>query len=441
MFFFFKSVLKSLKSHRSEKSVRRQIKILIDDAEALLDRNLNEEAARKLQRAKKMAWEIEDLHFVVYILTHQKTMMGRHVYRNFEQNIQTLLEEEKQALAVLENQNELNQIYYRIFNYLRTEPIIRDAEELQTIKLLVRQTPVLQSEENAMCATSKILFSGSLFFFHHLIGDFQLAFKHGKRMIEHWQLRPKLIEVDKSKYLASISNVMNCAMLTRQLQEIVPLLELMRNMKADNRDMEVQLFSYIHQYELVYRANSGQLESLQELLLQVENGIEKYGSEIQKSMLWIFYYNLTNLYLLEENYDKALHWNLCLLNDEYREYRKDMFRTAKIINLILHFELDNTDSMGYYVTSTYRFLSKQKQLYKFEKMLLKFLKRSSQFVNTLMLKDEFKAFHAQCIELEKDPNEKGAFAYFDYPTWLNSKITGRSFKELFLEKIAANVET
>ena len=102
--------------------------------------------------------------------------------------------------------------------------------------------------------------------------------------------------------------------------------------------------------------------------------------------------------------------------------------------LILHIELGNEDLVQYAARSTLRYLTTRKRKYKAESIFLDFL----QLILDPGRKKELPGIYAQILEqfkkLKADPYEKGVFEYFDFITWVETKIQNRPFAELVKEK-------
>ena len=108
---------------------------------------------------------------------------------------------------------------------------------------------------------------------------------------------------------------------------------------------------------------------------------------------------------------------------------------AQFINLFIHFELGNEDLVDHLVVSLYRFLRKKDKLYRMEKAMLGFIKNKVPKI----YRDEdrrhaFIDLKNELTEIAKDPYEKEAFSYFDFISWLDSKIENRPFGEVVKEK-------
>jgi lantibiotic modifying enzyme len=84
---------------------------------------------------------------------------------------------------------------------------------------------------------------------------------------------------------------------------------------------------------------------------------------------------------------------------------------------------------------TYRFLSRRQHVFKFEAIILDFIKNKSQRMDTR--KRRLEIFQQLKRELEKllaDPVERIVLEDFDYLLWVESKIKGKPFAELVLER-------
>ena len=54
------------------------------------------------------------------------------------------------------------------------------------------------------------------------------------------------------------------------------------------------------------------------------------------------------------------------------------------------------------------------------------------------MNEEFKLLKDKLIEIEKEDFEKRPFLYLDIISWLESKIQGKSMKEIIQSKLAIN---
>lgn len=131
----------------------------------------------------------------------------------------------------------------------------------------------------------------------------------------------------------------------------------------------------------------------------------------------------------------ALDWlNKILNNKEVADFDY-LYAAAKIFNLILHYELGNIVLLDYIVRSTYRYLKQRARLYRFEKLLLQFIKnKAPKITDRASLKSALKKIKEEFIAITVEEKERKVLEYFDFIAWLDSKLQDRPFADIIREK-------
>lgn len=107
------------------------------------------------------------------------------------------------------------------------------------------------------------------------------------------------------------------------------------------------------------------------------------------------------------------------------------------MRLVIHFELGNNLLLPYIIKSTYRYLFKKKRLYKMETVILQYLRKLERIRNQKELRASFKVLRSELNKLNKDPYEKIGLEYFDFITWLDSKLERKDFGVMVKAKFQA----
>lgn len=165
---------------------------------------------------------------------------------------------------------------------------------------------------------------------------------------------------------------------------------------------------------------------------------EHHLNEIQKVTIFI---NIAITFFYVQQYHKSIAWLNRIRNELSINIFQDVDRFIRIFYLIVHYEAGNYDLLPYLIQSAYRFLRKKEHLYKFETIFIYFLRNElPKASKPKELIQVFQKLKTQLIPLEKDPYEKNAFTYFDYISWLESKIENRPFAEVVKEKARNNLD-
>jgi hypothetical protein len=136
----------------------------------------------------------------------------------------------------------------------------------------------------------------------------------------------------------------------------------------------------------------------------------------------------------EKKYSDSLKWINLLLNDVDIDKSEDIHCFAQLLNLIIHLELGNQRLVPYALKSTQRYLTTRNRVYKFETIVMNFINK----ILKLKEDDDEKVIYRDLMDelkpLQEDPLEKSAFEYLDLSSWVESKISEKSFSEIVKEK-------
>src|SRR5690606_15218869 len=124
------------------------------------------------------------------------------------------------------------------------------------------------------------------------------------------------------------------------------------------------------------------------------------------------------IYLAVGEHSKALHWINNILNESRIDQKQDIYCFAQLINLILHFELNNVRFLPYAINSTKRYLKNRNRIYQFEELFLKLIGQISKTNNVFDLQEKLVPIESELVKLKEDPKEQIVFEYFDFLTWV-----------------------
>ena len=151
--------------------------------------------------------------------------------------------------------------------------------------------------------------------------------------------------------------------LRRKVKNKVPLsLQLKINFQAANSEI------------LVYR-NSIDLRRGRNLIRRMESELPKYESEIPPQLKISLLSNMAVFQLIDGNYSGALKNNNRLISETGLNFKNDIHRFAKLLNLIIHYELKNYDLLEYALESSYKFFREKHLLFKAEKLIIEHFRR------------------------------------------------------------------
>ena len=252
----------------------------------------------------------------------------------------------------------------------------------------------------------------------------------------------ELIEEMPSRYLTTLNNLINiayeegkyktCAIRIKQLEEKTPL-------KAFNTtDLQLKIFTSTLNGKLTINTNSGRLKEALENVEEIEKGLIEFKGKINKEEELIFYYNIAIMNTYFGNYQKAQHYISLILNEGNNLLREDLQSFARIINIGLHYELNNFKQLGYIILTIKNYYKTQISYFKTEKLILSYFEKLSEIKvkNKENEKEIFLSFKKDLEEVMKDPHEKNVSFYFDIEVYIDSKINDLPIGQLMQKKHA-----
>jgi hypothetical protein len=165
----------------------------------------------------------------------------------------------------------------------------------------------------------------------------------------------------------------------------------------------------------------GDFDKSIEFIREKEDEVAHYGDKISKEQQLKFLFNSAYTYFGAGEFKMALRKINEILNDNETTLRQDLFGFARLLNLLVHVELENFDFLEYELKSTKRFISKTERDYLIESFIIKMTRRLSKCNNKVEKQGLFEELQVELDELLTDHNERVVLEYFDLQAWIYAK--------------------
>ena len=172
------------------------------------------------------------------------------------------------------------------------------------------------------------------------------------------------------------------------------------------------------------------------LIKIIEEKLEEYALYVDRHRILVFNYKFATLYFGHGDYATCIDYLQKIINDQVG-LRNDLQCYARLMHLMAHYELGNTEIIEYLIKSVYRFMAKMKNLTIIEEEMFKFLRKSFN-ISPRKLHDEFEIFLGIIKKYEKSRFETRAFAYLDIISWVESKVYNKSMSSVINDKYLAS---
>jgi tetratricopeptide (TPR) repeat protein len=428
--YLYNLILKSLESYHS--TIDSDLDSMIHQMEILLEKGLYKQCETIIKRAKKTAEKFQKhLHSVKIAQLENNLMTGRSVSFADEKELSD------HYSNIFENLNkQKNILEYDLLTSKLFQNLYKRSPDYIYLKKLV-QNPLLASEENAKSFFSKVLFYKYYTVHYYVLNNYVKAISCAKSALALLEQNPHQIDENQYLYITTLQHLVICQCKLEKYEESLQNIKKLRNINTVSVRLKNKIFFTVNNEELYVYLHTAQYQEALKLIKVIEDDLSALDSEISnKQHVVRLYYAISVVFIVTENYQSAKKYLGKILNDEISfDIRSDIYCISKILSLIVNFELGNQDLLEYSVKSTYRFLYKRNSLNKFEILIIDFIRKKLP-VNRSQ-KEIIPAFQWLSTEINKilkDPIEKSVLGYFDFLSWINSKIEGRPFAEIAREK-------
>lgn len=426
-------IIRVLSLYHSDITPQAQIRHLLDSFEILFNKEQYSLCRKTIIKAKYLANKYEAFMYLTEILQYEikiETVFGR----NNSALILNAHKEQELILGKQKNVLEYSKLKEELYSFAKKNQVARTPDERMIIKKIMENT-LLQSEEKAMSQYAKVIYffcNGASAFIE---GNDKKANYYIVKQLELLNNNPQLIELNPTGYIGALTNFVLTTFQVGKYEEVEvqvkkasDIINLLPEKLKHNLDSPILNLQNIL---LKMYIDTGQFEKGNVIATNIEQSMnteDKARIDALQSIPILFNIAYLNFGLL--NYKKALLYTNLLLNKKNNEIRIDIQLFARILNIIIYFEMNEQDVIPYLTKSLYRQLIQKKKLYKAEGLIVNWIRiKLPKIKNNNDLIKSFVELKEKMEQLVSDPLEARALEYFDFISWLKSKIEKRPFAD------------
>lgn len=396
--------------------------VIID---ALISKNLLDQALKIIKQNKKRASEIEDYTNLVRLLSYEKIIIKHNENKNRDKVLNEIGKQESIALDNLRIEKKYSALKGEVWETIKNEGNLPYLHLLEQIEEQL-STPYFHDENFAHTFNSKSHFNSAKFLFQDVKGNKEMATFYMKKQVQLFDDNPLMKEERKYDYLTVLNNYAMSIGKNGNLKKALDIFSQMEQLECSTEYLKLKKFEYLASNKLGLIVDNQISHNYMGFISYCEEGLEKYGKKLNKLFQVICVYNLGNHYIYLGDFKKALEFNYKVLNEKF-SFRKDVQKFARLIQVVIHIELKNYMNLEYYLQSIKRYFSKQSNLYAFESWFLEFLDK---YVALLVIDENAaqKFLISKSLEVESMKSTESwvkVTGYFDFTGWFHYKIDSK----------------
>lgn len=432
--YLYRLLLNTLQNYHRNSSIEEQLINMLDRALILYNKMLYKSSMEILQKARQLAKKYEYYEILLKIIQlMQKAALEERKDDRFLEQFQ---EEHEYAMGRIAKINEYHKLYHHLYSFFSKKGNDLRAPGLRKTYQQYLRHPLLSGKQkpNGYEERSYYYLARSLCFF--CIGQADKSYHYTQLRLDLIKSRPERITEDPGTYIVTLNSVIFYGSVLCKIKESEQAFDKLKKFLAKYPSRRHKIFIAYDNMMALY-LTAGKFREGLAYADKASEELKLYEDRIFASNKVSLYHDMFYLYFGCREYEKALKWLNKLLNETTLNAREDIQVTARLTSLILHYELKNFELLPYLIRRTYNFLYKRKRLHKLEKILLQFIGKLLH-VNPHVKKEItglFIEIKTALEEVTKDPAEAMVLTeYFDYISWLESKINNLSFEKIMKEK-------
>jgi len=430
--YLYEMILKSLQAYDEKSSVAYRLKHLLLSVRVLFRRSLFEDCKEVLKKARKLAQRYERFRELLEILEWEKQIAYTQAKVDYlDRELHRIEQEERRVLERIKTIADYRNTFFRLLVATRKKTA-RSGELKQTLSDIV-DTPLLKEFALADSHQAKVLYYRALSVYYFANAELQEFYQSSQQLISLMESQPHYLKEDVSEYIAALSNaIMSCGVLGKD-EELEPLLAQLRSVEPITSDDELKIHRQYYQGMFSLCITTGRFEEGYRALQEHLQELKRFNqAPFQTQSFFLFYFYLS---FGAGQYEEALDYLNDWLELPQTVERPHLQGAARMLNLIVHFELNHYELLESLLRSTYRFLKKRGQLYEVERLTLNFIRQALEAPSTKALREAYNSLKAEFEDLSQQPQTKAFFTkVFDILAWLESKTEGMTFAEVVQRK-------
>jgi len=435
--YLFNMILKALHHYGAYDNSESKLTEMLTNIKTLESKHLYKEAMKILKKAKEMAYKYDKFKFILEILAAQRHILLLMPGKNALEKREKIYEEQKDLINRMQDFYTQSWLCDQMTILVDHVADYKDEEPSKRIQKIISH-PALKDESKTLGYYSKMNFYHTHLVYSGSKNDNDKIFFYLDKQISHDEANGQFIDENPQNYIYALMNLLLYSSYAKKDKEVEKTITKIAVQRAKfknkiPRETELQILFHSSNIEMIIYEKACNLAKGRLKAADIESDLKNYRNEVPLNLKALLLVNLASFYILDSNYQSALNSLNSVLNDPALALRTDVIEIAKILQLLIHYELGNYDLIEYLAESAHKFFKSKKRSLKLESLLVNFFKsviKTSQDEH----KEMFGELNFKIIKTLKEIEGNSPQVYFDFVSWSESKYKGIPFIDVIRSK-------
>lgn len=434
--YLFKVITDCMLHVRTEKDITSKLATALLKVNILFEKSLYEEGFKQLQKIQEKAEETEQ-----YIMQFWAARLELFYISNLNFFIikePELIQKQMKVQSLIKYANNIHQhislhelLRHRLLykGNARTKQQKEELNDLVVSELNIISNPLAETFESYK---THLLFQAHYFL---TISDHQSALKTFYELNELFEDNMDLWAETPTDYFSTIEGILDALHTIKKYNEMAFFIEKIEKMGKQSLLFEVTTMKIAYVYKIAEHLEYGDVKEAELLKEEYEQTLFKKIGILDINKQAEIYLYTALIYLCANKISKAHYYLNQILLESKLYYSLPVYRTFRLIHLLIHYELDNHEYIEYEIRSIKRgFTNISKDDYLLEKIVFKFLQQPITVSSHKGREAIWQKYKKQFNNISEDKYEIQILKIFDFPSWVEAKICRKSLESVLKEK-------
>jgi len=434
--YLFKVIMDCLLQLHGQKRKNAQLAMDLIKANILFDKSMYEEGFKMLKKVKAVAKQFEE-HLIQFWAA--KTELYYLSNLNFLKISEAELIKKQMKIDELIKYSKSIHQHTALYELLRHRLLysggVRTKQQKEQLNDLVITELNLMSQPLSSHFESKkmhLLFQAHYFI---IVSNYESAIKTFYELNQLFTEHSFLWKESPLDYLSAMEGILDSLRTIKRYNEMHFFLDKLKHLQNQSVYFDVMIQRIIFIYNLTGLIDAGNFEQAIILKDKFETGLFKkiHLLDINKQAEVYLYTAL--IYLGASNISKAHFFLNKILLESKLFYTLPIYRTFRLLHLLVHYELGNHDFIKSEIRSMKRELvSTERESYVLEKIVFKFVIQASKAKDPAAKLLLWKKIKKDIESIRQNKYEIQILKIFDFSSWIEAKLCKKTFAGLLNEK-------
>lgn len=420
-------ILESLRQYHSEHSVEAKISARIQEYNILKAKGLNQDAQKALLKAQKLAISNQRMADAMKIGKYEGELVKEsNDVGQLDRHFLKYLESAQHIHGIIRQQIELEKVHVEIVKWHKTLEWVRtDREKLELERIVKGSVQVQVIQENKEAESQRQYIHGLRYYF---LGEFEKSYQSFNRQLTLYEADLSLRE-DELNFVRCLGNNALLSLFTGNEDYNEHYLFLndlkLKNVSASHYQsvLNILLMTIDLCKKKKYKQACNWIKQYVTEIASFDQEVVDLNTSYNEFTLMSFY--RVNAFLGNGEPKEALKAINNYLNNAQKSLKKDTYALARIINLLVHIELENYDLLEYELNTTEQHLKTKSYIRPFEQKSVAFVRSMLKENSKASKLVHLKSYRNALKELKESKYEHVIFQFFDFIHWAKSSLENK----------------